>query len=71
MTDEVINVNPATKGARERKNVTTIKSSFDPVSILHKKKRGDITIHNRTYNPLTEHSANVLDRVDYHKRIGK
>jgi hypothetical protein len=61
-TKQVVNINPATLGQREEDNVTTLKSSRDPVSILHKVDANTHVIGAESYNPLTEHSSSILDR---------
>jgi hypothetical protein len=61
-TKQVVNINPATLGQREEDNVTTLKSSRDPVSILHRNDTNTHVIGAESYNPLTEHSSSILDR---------
>ncbi len=79
--DEVINVNPAYKGEETKSNVTNIRSSGDVVSALLKpvdsikslfgiKKKGKTeTIQAESYNPLKEHSSDILLR-DENKMYG-
>jgi hypothetical protein len=62
LTKQVVIINPATLGQKEASNVTTIKSSRDVVSALHKDDKNTIKIRAKTYNPLTEHSSEILDR---------
>jgi hypothetical protein len=80
-TKEVINVNPAFKGEKPKKNEYNIRSSADVVSGLYapvakvrevlnpKEKRHDITIKAESFNPLKEHSADILGRLG-EKEIG-
>jgi hypothetical protein len=61
-------------GEKEGKNETVIRSSGDVVSALHSpvdyvkglfgRPSKTHTIQATTYNPLTEHSADILDRTD-------
>jgi len=82
-TKEIINVNPAYSGEIPAKNEYNIRSSNDVVSsafapvasarkILFPKysKKRDIKIKAETLNPLTEHSYDILDRLDQDKTIG-
>jgi len=81
-TKEVINVNPAFKGEIPKKNEYNIRSSADVVSGLYAPvakvrslltpgyaKKHDITIKADSFNPLKEHSADILDRLG-EKEIG-
>jgi hypothetical protein len=81
-TKEVINVNPAFKGEIPKKNEYNIRSSADVVSGLYApvakvrsiltpgySKKHDITIKADSFNPLKEHSADILDRLG-DKEIG-
>lgn len=71
LTDEVINVNPATLPfERKKKNETTVKSETDLVSVFHQPKKGDIILKDKTGNPLKEHKTNILDRIDPKTIIG-
>lgn len=72
LTNEVINVNPAVlpMERKSKKNETTVKSESDLVSLLHKKKKGDIILKDETGNVLKEHSTSVLDRLDPKTKIG-
>jgi hypothetical protein len=64
-TGEVINVNPASLGEKQKKNETIVKSTLDPVSIFQpNKKDRNVTINTGSYNPLTNHSANILGKVN-------
>jgi len=82
-TKEIINVNPAYSGEIPAKNEYNIRSSNDVVSsafapvasarkILFPKysKKRDIKVKAETLNPLTEHSYDILDRLDQDKTIG-
>lgn len=68
---EIINLNPATKNEKSLNNEYNIKSSGDVVSFLKKPKQNDIVVKSETYNPLTEHSTAILDRLDQNKMIGQ
>jgi len=51
---------------------TTIRTSLDPVSIVLPFKTSDIfTIPSTSFNPLTEHSPDALDRIPAETLIGK
>jgi hypothetical protein len=71
-TKEIITLNPAYKGEKPLKNEYNIRSSRDVVSIgLHGTKRGhDLLIPAKSYNPLTEHNIDILDRVDQNMMYG-
>jgi len=82
-TKEVINVNPAYMGEKPAKNEYNIRSNTDVVSSVYKpvskvrevlfpkySKKHDITIPSQSINPLTEHSYDILDRIDQNKTIG-
>ena len=82
-TKEVINVNPAYMGEIPAKNEFNIRSSndvvssaFAPISSARKvlfpkySKKRDIKVKAETLNPLTEHSYDILDRLDQNKTIG-
>jgi hypothetical protein len=70
MTKQVVNINPATLGQKEDDNVTTLKSSRDVVSVLHRKDKNTDIIGAKSYNPLTEHSSTILDRNGDKELIG-
>lgn len=70
-TGEVINVNPASLGEKQKENETVVKSGFDPVSIFQPKDIRNITIKAQSYNPFTEHSGNILGRLNPNQWIGK
>lgn len=69
-TGEVINVNPASLGEKQKENETVVKSTFDPVSIFQPKNNRNIFIKAKTYNPFTEHSGNILGRLNPSQYIG-
>ncbi|RZL02614.1 MAG: hypothetical protein EOO89_28900 [Pedobacter sp.] len=69
---ETIVVNPAVVQidliTKQRKNDTVIRSTLDPISMLHnlnpwKSKKSTIDIRAKLINLLTEHSSAVLDRL--------
>jgi len=83
-TKEIINVNPAYLGETTLPNEYNIRSSGDvvsaalaPVQTVRKylqpnySKSHDIVIASQSYNPLTEHSYDILNRLDKRKKIGK
>ena len=63
LTGEVIQVNPATKNEKsnKKKNVHTIKSTGDVVSVLHKNNKNTTNVKTGSWNPLYNHSTSVLD----------
>jgi hypothetical protein len=61
LTNQLINVNPASKGEKIRRGETVIKSSGDVVSALVPKGKNVKVIRAKTYNPLAEHSADILE----------
>jgi len=87
---EIITINPAYLGEKQKSNEYRIRSSADPVSGLlapvNKLKEGvswlfggkkkenfdkqNITIKADTFNPLTEHSFEILDRIHPDTIIG-
>jgi len=69
---EIINLNPAYKGEKPLPNEYNIRSSGDVVSVgLHGTTRGhDTLIKSESYNPLTEHGIDILNRLDQEKMIG-
>ena len=74
-TKEIINVNPAYLGEKQRKNEVVIRSKKDIVSGLiptAKKKERNIEIKpEKKTNILKEHSPDILDRLDSETMIGK
>lgn len=68
-TGQVIEVNPAIMFEKQKKNEYIIKSTYDPVSALTNinpflKKENVYEINADSINPLKEHSADILQRVD-------
>ena len=76
--NEVITLNKPTlpldliQGKKVKKNQTDIKTSRDPVSILRGLQKGKKAkvIKSNTFNPLKEHTVNVLDRLDDNEMLG-
>lgn len=73
---EIITLNKATLPfeSNTNKNQYDIRSERDVVSGLNpfaKKSKKDVNIKAKTYNPLTEHSGDVLNRLGKNKVIGK
>jgi len=73
---EIITLNKATRPFEKNKNQnqTDVRSSRDIVSALNpfgSKSSKDIEIQGETYNPLTEHTADILDRLDENQMIGE
>eukprot|EP01038_Epipyxis_sp_PR26KG_P007398 gene7398-10087_t len=51
-----------------------IKTSLDPISIfsnLKPKSKNNLTIHSKSFNPIKEHSTDVLNRINQELEIGK
>ena len=69
---EIINLNPAYMGEKPLKNEYNIRSSGDVVSIAlaPTNRAHDTVIPAESYNPLTEHKIDILDRIDQDKMIG-
>jgi hypothetical protein len=55
-------LNPAIIG-NHNKDVTVYKSIFDPVSLLTNTNKNDYNIMPKSFNPITEHSTNILDKT--------
>jgi len=70
LTNEVINLNPASKGEKVQKNEFVIKSALDPVSILQKEPKKRTTKTKGTWNFIKEHSTDILNRLDPTQLIG-
>lgn len=73
---EIITLNKATMPfeSNTNKNQYDVRSNRDVVSGLNpfaKKSKKDVNIKAQSYNPLTEHSGDVLDRLDKNRTIGK
>ena len=62
LTNEHIQVNPASLGSKEKSNVHTIRSDKDIVSVLHKKDKNTQNIKSNSINPLTNHKPSILER---------
>jgi predicted metallopeptidase len=65
---EIIEVNPAYLGEKQLNNEYFVRSSFDPVSLL---VRNALTIPKQSFNPLTEHSPDILLRLPKDQEIGR
>jgi hypothetical protein len=70
LTNEVINLNPASKGEKVMKNEFIIKSALDPVSVLQKQPTKRTTKTKGTMNLLKEHSSDILNRLNPKQIIG-
>jgi hypothetical protein len=71
-TGEVINVNPASLGERQKENETVVRSTLDPVSLFQpNQNKSNVTINTGSYNPLFNHSANILGQLNPNQMIGK
>lgn len=68
---EIINVNPAYINEKSNQNEYNIKSSSDVVSALKPIHSKDIKIKSKSYNPLTEHSYDILERLEPTQMIGQ
>lgn len=68
---EVILVNPASLGEKEKDNEFIIRSKMDLVSLLHKPSKRDTIIENKTNNILTEHKPDILKRLEQNRKIGR
>ena len=60
---EVINVNPASLSEKLMPNEYNIKSKIDVVSMFLKSNDKTTTIKNSSYNPVAEHSSEILEKV--------
>jgi len=61
---------------RQKDNEFVVRSNYDPVSMLHnlrpmKNNDNTVNIKAKSWNPLTEHKTDVLDRLDQDEYIGK
>jgi hypothetical protein len=72
-TANVIELNPAYINEKHLPNQQTIRSSRDPVSMLRmfSKAGNDIIIPAKSFNPLTEHSIDILKRLPQDQVIGR
>jgi hypothetical protein len=68
---EVINLNGANLGEKEKENEYNIRSKFDLVSLLHKPTSRDVIIKNESNNILTEHKPDILKRLNQDREIGR
>jgi hypothetical protein len=67
LTGEIINLNGASMFEKQANNETRIRSSGDMVSgmaTLAPERKRNQTIDADSWNPLTEHSSKILDRMD-------
>ena len=55
-------LNPAIIGSHN-KNIKVVKSIIDPVSLLTKTNKNDIKIIPKTFNPIKEHSTDILEKT--------
>ena len=55
-------LNPAIIGSHN-KDIKVVKSIFDPVSALTKTTKNDMKIIPKTFNPIAEHSTDILDKA--------
>ena len=73
LVNKSIMVNPASKGEKVKKNEQVIKSSLDPVSVLvpTSKQKGKVNvIKAKSFNPLAQHSADIIRKKDASKMFG-
>jgi hypothetical protein len=61
LTSKSVSLNPAILG-KKHKGVQVVRSKADIVSALTPMGENDVTISNKTYNPLIEHGTSVLSR---------
>ncbi len=83
LTNEIINVNGANKGEKPLAHEYNIRSSGDVVSMLKapsqtvynwlypSSKKKNITVKSTSWNPLTEHSSDILSRLPPTQYIGR
>jgi len=55
-------LNPAIIG-KHNKNVKVVKSMLDPVSLLTNTNKNDVKIMPKTFNPIAEHSTDILEKT--------
>jgi len=55
-------LNPAIIGSHN-KNIKVVKSAFDPVSLLTNTNKNDNIVTPKSFNPIVEHSTNILDKT--------
>ena len=73
---EIITLNKATRPfeSNRNKNQFDVRSDRDVVSGLNpfaRKSKKDVNIKAQSYNPLTEHSGDVLNRLGKNRQIGR
>jgi hypothetical protein len=61
LTSKSVSLNPAILG-KSHKGVQVVRSSADIVSALTPMEKNDVSIENKTFNPLVEHGTSVLSR---------
>jgi len=67
---EAVAVNPAIIG-KPTEGIDVIRSDRDLVSLLTPTQEGDTTIKATTFNPLTEHSSNIISGENEEKEFGR
>jgi hypothetical protein len=55
-------LNPAIIGSHN-KDIKVVKSAFDPVSLLTNTNKNDTIVTPKSFNPIVEHSTNILDKT--------
>ena len=55
-------LNPAIIG-KHNKDIKVVKSILDPVSLLTNTNKNDVKIMPKSFNPITEHSTNILEKT--------
>ncbi len=69
---EIISVNgavtPLDMFTKQKNNETVVRSQYDPISVLHtlnpySRTQNTINIKSKSFNPLSEHSSSVLNRL--------
>ena len=68
LTNEAVALNPAILG-KSHEGVDVIRSSRDIPSLFTPMGENDLTIQGESYNPITEHRRDILDRVP-NKEVG-
>jgi hypothetical protein len=70
---EIITLNRAYKGEKVPENEYDIHAVRDPVSVLLniRKPPNDIPIQSRSYNPLINHSIDIIKLLDPNRMVGK
>jgi hypothetical protein len=67
---EAVAVNPAIIG-KSTEDIDVIRSNRDLVSLLTPTSGKDTTIQAQSYNPLTEHSSNIISGANEEKEFGR